>query len=246
MSVTIECPCGHAVRVPDGMDHGRIKCTVCGELLSASDAQQDTPDSPAAEVAEVADQDEAAHTEASPPAPITDRTRPNVPAPVKSRRRAPTEAAPEPRPHISNVTQFQGLTGFRFAGLLWPSFFGEASLTLLPGRVRLKSKRLFDNRRADLLLSGITAGETRRVFSLSLFILGVLLLSANGVGLILLLAFVFVRHSFVVLTCGTTSAVVRFKGDDSDACAIVDAILQTASDEEERRTSGGGQSGEKP
>ena len=114
------------------------------------------------------------------------------------------------------------------AGLPIPSFFTKTSVTLLPERVHIKAAGLFSSRRLDLRLSEVTSVETRQCPDWSLFLLGVLLLPANGAGLILLIAFLFIRHSYLILKCGTATAAIRFNDDDIDACAIGDAILQAA------------------
>lgn len=101
-------------------------------------------------------------------------------------------------------------------------------MTLLPERVRIKSSGLLGTRRLDLRLPEITSAETRRCPPWYLLLPGFLLLSANGIGLIFLFAFFLVRHSYLILKCGTATVAIRFKGDDTDACAIGDAILQAA------------------
>ena len=113
-----------------------------------------------------------------------------------------------------------------------PAGFTQSSLILLPERVRLKSSGLLSTRRADLRLSKITSAETRRCPAWYLLLIGILLLPANGAGLVFLIAFLFVRHSFLILRCDTAAIAIRFKGDDSDACAVSDAIQQAASNTE--------------
>ena len=248
MSVTIECPCGHTVRLPDGMDQGRVKCTVCGELLAASDATPDPPEDDMfednsdhqdaldhnAETEEAVALDAAVQKETRSPASPSGRAKsakPPKPKPVPK---------PVPKPHRTNMNHFEGRGGFHFAGLLTPSCFTRSSLTLLPERVRLKSTGFFITRRVDLRLCEIASGETRRSLAWYLLLPGILTL-AQGVGVIFLFAFLFVRHSYIVLRCGGTNFTVRFTGgDDSDACAIVDAILQAASNDRQRSSGDSG------
>lgn len=247
MSVTIECPCGHTVRLPDGMDRGRVKCTVCGELLAVSDAKDDTPNeevlNPTAGDQHVVAPEDAFQTEAPPPAPPSGRSKsegPRTPQPERHSEQArQANQERQLKQHSSKVTHFHGHAGFRFVGLPIPSFFSQSSLTLLSDRARLKSSGFFCTRRVDLLLSGITSGEIRRCPAWYLLVPGILLLAADGLGLIFLIAFLFVRHSFLILNCGATSVVVRFKADDTDACAVADAILQAAINERQGNSANG-------
>jgi hypothetical protein len=41
MPANVECPCGHTVRVHDELLNTRVKCPVCGELLSTAAARPD-------------------------------------------------------------------------------------------------------------------------------------------------------------------------------------------------------------
>lgn len=214
MPLNIDCPCGHNVRIPDEMATGRVKCPVCGELLSVTSPQPE-PESvskrkTSAEAATGKQADETSGME----------------EPDSYRRRDDNGTSAETS-SIRNGSILHGTGGFLFAGLPTPSFFTESSLTLLPERVRMKSSGLLSTRRVDLRLSEITSAETRQSPAWYLLLPGILLL-AQGIGLIFLLAFLFVRHSFLILRCGSTTVTVRFKGDDTDACTLSDAILQAA------------------
>ena len=211
MPLNIDCPCGHTVRIPDEMATGRVKCPVCGELLSvervspgsesASSAVGSTPNSHSDTASEQSEQ--------------------------RSYNKRDDDGVSTGPAATRNTSILHATGGFLFAGLPTPSFFTESTLTLLPERVRLKSSGLLTTRRVDLRLSEITSAETRQSPAWYLLLPGILLL-AQGVGLIFLVAFLFVRHSFLILRCGPATVAVRFKGDDTDACAISDAILQAA------------------
>ncbi|MFT5324211.1 MAG: hypothetical protein ACI8P0_002072 [Planctomycetaceae bacterium] len=220
MPANIECPCGHIVRVPDEMVNTRIKCPVCGELLAAESARPEVEQS----------------NDADPEPAEPSRNPANSPATSRSTKREPSEPktkTSEQTPSTTNavsrkVSSFHAKGGFLFAGLPIPSFFVDSSVNVLPERVRIKAAGLFGSRRVDLRLSEVTSVETRRCLGWYLLPLGVLFLPANGSGLILILLFPFVRHSYLIVKCGTATVAVRFKGNDSDACAIGDAILQAA------------------
>jgi len=219
MPANIECPCGHTVQVPDEMLKTRIKCPVCGELLAAQSARPEFEQSSDAD---------SASTEPS-------RNPVNSPATSTSTKREPSEPktkTSEQTPSTTNagsrkVSSFHAKGGFLFAGLPTPSFFVDSSVKLLPERVRIKTTGPFGSRRVDLRLSEVTSAETRRCPAWYLLVPGIVTL-AQGVGLIFLIAFLFVRNSYLILKCGTATVAIRFKGDDTDACAIGDAILHAA------------------
>ena len=216
MPANIECPCGHTVRVPDGMLKTRIKCPVCGELLSAAAAQRES-----------AFLDDVFLDDVEQPASSATGTLSAAENDSSIDDKKPTDQS-QPQMTGRRSSNFNGMGAFFFLGLPMPAFCTESSLTLLPERVRLKSSGPLSTRRADLRLSEITSAETRRCPAWYLLLVGILLLPANGTGLILLIAFLFVRHSFLILKCGNATAAVRFKGDDTDACALGDAVLQAA------------------
>lgn len=221
MPADIECPCGHTVRVPDELVKTRIKCPVCGELLSAESAlsavkPSAAPRSPPLDPSQ--DSDTAGETTKS-------ATRESS----EPKATASAQTQPSSKDDSDGVSTFHALGGFLFAGLPIASFFTKASVTLLPQRVGIKTAGLFSSRRLDLKLSEVTSVETRRSPDWFLLLLGILLLPANGAGLILLIVFLFTRHSFLILRCGTATVAIRFNGDDTDACAIGNAILLAAS-----------------
>lgn len=223
MPANIECPCGHTVQVPDEMVKTRIKCPVCGELLAAESAQAEFEQSNDADSASVDPSRNPAHAPATPKSASRETSEPKTTASTQARSTA--NATPR------TVSSFHANGGFLFAGLPVPSFFTDTSVTLLPERVRIKAAGLFGSRRVDLRLSEVTSVETRRCADWYLLPLGFLLLPANGLGLILLILFLFVRNSYLIVKCGTATVAVRFKGDDTDACAIGDAILEAAQSE---------------
>ncbi|MDA1159988.1 MAG: hypothetical protein O2983_10285 [Planctomycetota bacterium] len=99
-------------------------------------------------------------------------------------------------------------------------------MSLLLEQVRVQTIGPSGSRRLDLRLSEVTSVEIRRCPGWYLLLLVVLLLPANGVGLVFLIPFLFVRHSYLILKCGTATVAIRFKGDDTGAGAIGDAILK--------------------
>ncbi|MGZ0165008.1 MAG: hypothetical protein ACKVII_13885 [Planctomycetales bacterium] len=217
MPANIECPCGHTVQVPDEMLKTRIKCPVCGELLAAESARPEVQQSSDA----VLLPDEPLRGSDSSPAAPRSARRETSGAKAKTskpERTTPTAAS-------GKVSSFHAKGGFLFAGLPVPSFFTDTSVTLLPERVRIKTTGPFGSRRVDLRLSEVTSAETRRCPAWYLLVPGLLTL-AQGIGLIFLIAFLFVRNSYLILRCGTATVAIRFKGDDTDASEIGDAILQ--------------------
>jgi hypothetical protein len=218
MPANIECPCGHTVQVPDEMVNTRIKCPVCGELLSAESAQPGDQQSSDP----IPSQVEPSRSTADPQATSKSaRREPSGPKTTTSGKTQSTSTAAS-----RTVFSFHANGGFLFAGLPTPSFFTDSSVTLLPERVRIKTAGLLGSRRLDLTLSEVTSAETRRCPAWYLLVLGLLLIT--NAGLIFLIAFLFVQHSYIILKCGTATVAIRFKGDDSDACAIGDAILKAA------------------
>ncbi len=226
MPANIECPCGHTVQVPDEMVNTRIKCPVCGELLTAESARPELEPSNAPVPSPVEPSQNPANSPASPRAAGRESSG------AKPKTSEPNRKASTTAP--GNVSSFHGKGGFLFAGLPTPSFFTVSSVNLLPERVRIKSKGPFSSRRVDLRLSAFTSVETRQCPAWYLLIPGLLFL-AQGVGLIFLVAFLFVRNSYLIVKCGTATVAIRFKGDDTDACAVGDAILHAAQPETARR-----------
>lgn len=217
MPANIECPCGHTVRVPDELVKTRVKCPVCGELLSAADARPDEDPREERTQAPVEHLKQTT-TDSSGTSPQSTESEP-----VYEKQSTPTAS------HQSRtVANFHATGGFLFAGLPTPSFLTESSVTLLTERVRIESSGFLGTRRVDLRLSEMTSAETRRCPAWYLLVPGFLLLAANGLGLIFLILFLFVRHSYLILRCGNATVAVRFNGDDADACTIGDAILQAA------------------
>lgn len=209
MPSNIECPCGHTVRVPDDMLNTRVKCPVCGELLSSTSATYSVDPVDESETSGSIADDGADSAQYETP---FEQEKPETPQPSAGQ----------------GPFRLNGAGAFLFLGLPMPAGFTDSSLILLPERVRLKSSGLLTNRRADLRLSEISSVETRRCPAWYLLLLG-LLTVAQGIGLIFLIAFVFVRHSYLILKCSQMTIAIRFSGDDSDACAVGDAILQAAS-----------------
>ncbi|NQV23077.1 MAG: hypothetical protein HQ518_01810 [Rhodopirellula sp.] len=199
----------------------RVKCPVCGELLSAETAQ------PALEPADAAATAPREPTSSTPRATAGDAAGVPKAAASPDETRASSKPAQRP-PTMANSSHLHAKGGFLFVGLPMPSFFAESSVTLLPERVRLKLSGPFSTRRLDLRLSAITSAETRRTPAWYLLPIGTLLLPANGVGLIFLAAFLFVRHSFLILRAGSATFALRIDRDDTAACAVADAILQAA------------------
>jgi hypothetical protein len=216
MPANIECPCGHTVRVPDELTNTRIKCPVCGELLSAVAVQ---PDDSVWEATEQSPVDASKE----PPDATTDS-----PQPTKSEADASDYPDLTSAGRSRTASNFHGKGAFLFAGLPMPSLITESRVALLPERVRIKSKGLFGNRHLDLRLSEVTSVETRRCPGWYLLLLAILFLPANGVGLIFLLSFLFIRHSYLIIRCGNASVAIRFSGDDTDAISVGDAILSAA------------------
>jgi hypothetical protein len=225
MPANIECPCGHNVRLPDEFTNTRIKCPVCGELLSTATAQPDDVPrkeryQPSVEPSQATDDSSAAS-----PEPTGTRTGNN-------KQRAATESS-QPR----TVSDLHAKGCVLLAGLPTPSFFTRCSVMLLPDRVRIESSGLLGARRLDFRVSEITSAEIRRCPGWYLLVPGFLLLPANGVGLVFLLAFLVVRHSFLILHCGSATVAIRFKADDTDATTLGDAILQAACNSQSRGSS---------
>lgn len=225
MPPNIECPCGHTVQVPDEMMNTRIKCPVCGELLSADAARSEFEQSNDADPLPVEPSQNTTHS------PATSRSTSRKPSESKGTTSGQTPSTTNAGSR--KVSSFHANGGFLFAGLPTPSFFVASSVNLLPERVRIKSAGPFGSRRIDMRLSEVTSAETRRCPAWYLLVLGLLLI-AQGVGLIFLVAFLFVRHSYLILKCGTATVAIRFTGDDTDACAIGDAILHAAQAESGR------------
>jgi Na+-transporting methylmalonyl-CoA/oxaloacetate decarboxylase gamma subunit len=215
MPANIECPCGHTVRVPDDLVNTRIKCPVCGELLSVAAAQSDH---------------EPRQEPHQPPVPPSKVTEDSTAASTQSTS-SEANAADSPDPTSSGLSRptsnLHGKGAFTFAGLPTPAFFTKASVALLPERVRIKSSGPFGARHLDLRLSEVTSVETRRP-GWFLLLPGILLLPANGVGVVFLILFMLLRHSYLIVRCGNTSVAIRFSGDDTDARAAGDDILQAA------------------
>lgn len=221
MSANIVCPCGHTVKVPDEQVKTRIKCPVCGELLSTHSTQPEN-ESAGTSVPPLG------HSPMTPPASVKlpKSANENSSEPTTNTMASDVPSTHEPsRPASSSHAK----GGFLFAGLPTPSFFAKSSVSLLLEQVCIQTTGPFGSRCLDLTLAEVTSFEIRRCPGWYLLLLGVLLLPANGVGLVFLIPFLFVRHSYLILKCGTATVAIRFKGGDTGAGAIGDAILKAAS-----------------
>lgn len=206
MTVRIECPCGHSVQVPEALRNTRVKCPVCGELLSIEGIARESTASTAAE-SPVFSSDSDADSASE-----------------------PTEMPQKPGSGESTagenfISRLNGSGAFFFLGLPAPAWFTESSMTLTPQRVRLKSSGLLTRRRVDLSLADISSVETRHSPAWLLLLLAILTL-AQGIGVIFLIAFLLVRHSYFIVRCSSTSVAIRLKGDDTAASTFGDTILK--------------------
>ena len=220
MPANIVCPCGHTVKIPDEQVKTRIRCPVCGELLSTNSALPEN---------------ESAGTSVLPLGRPSRTPATSAPAPKSADEKSSEPKAttmdsdlPATRETSRPASSFHAKGGFLFAGLPTPSFCAKSSVSLLLEQVLIQTTGPFGSRLLDLRLSEVASVEIRRCPGWYLLFLVVLLLPANGVGLVFLIPFLLIRHSYLILKCGTATVAIRFKGDDTEACAIGDAILQAA------------------
>lgn len=124
MSSNIECPCGHTVRVPDELVNTRVKCTVCGELLSTA-AARPVEESPwEAEQVPVESPNPNENSSATSP--------PSTESESVYEKQKPSTASSRPW----NASNFHAKGGFLFAGLPTPSLlyriFGDTAAGTCP------------------------------------------------------------------------------------------------------------------
>ncbi len=201
MPIALSCPCGKNLRVQDNLAGRRVKCPVCGEILEVAPA--------------TAQEEEIVFNEiSSSPRPV----QPEIPPPVA--------APPEPKLQIVSVG---GKSASVILGsLLMPSFFGRSLLTLANGRVIEDSSTLIGRRHAELLISKVDSAEIVAAGNPVLLVLGLLLLGFYGVGLILLLVFVFWKNRYLVIRSGANAVVVGLSGDEERYSKFLEAVLSAA------------------
>lgn len=197
MPIEVQCPCGKILNAPDEYAGRRIKCQVCGELLTVP--QEAGPD----EVVEVA----------STAAAQTDESFGGSAHTVSRGQREMTVSG---RPAITRY------------GITFPALFGSTRISLESDRVVEETRGPLSRRHAELRLSYVDSVEISTVRFPLLFVLGLATLAAQGLGLVFLAIWVFVRTRCLTVRTASGIVAVRMKASDDRYYEFKDAVMSAA------------------
>jgi len=121
-----------------------------------------------------------------------------------------------------------GGSAFTIGTGLIPLFFGKSELRLEKDRLIEVSRRPVTKHHRAVLLEDVTAASVSVIGNPVLLVFGLLLLPANGTGLILLIPWLFVRHRVVFIDGVRTSyAITVAKRDEQAGRAFAHRVLNS-------------------
>ncbi len=209
MPISLDCPCGKALRVQDHLAGKKVKCPVCGEIL-------DVPSGSATREKEDVVFDEIA------------------PEPRPSKSLATTSSTSVRKSRSGELSVTGKAASSSFGHVLVPSMFGSTTLTLRGDRLIDDTKKLVASHHSEILLSRIDSAEIVVSGNNALLALGVPLTLALGIGLILIALYFFMKNRFLVIRSGSNVAVLVIKGPEEEFQEFLDAVLTAAAAHSER------------
>lgn len=117
----------------------------------------------------------------------------------------------------SNPDVLHGGSAFTIGTWLIPLFFGKSELRLEADRLIEVSCRPVTRHHRAVLLEDVTAAGVSVIGNPMLLVFGLLLLPANGAGLVLLIPWVFLRHRVVFIHGVRTSHAITVAKRDEQA-----------------------------
>jgi len=128
----------------------------------------------------------------------------------------------------SNPNVLHGGSAFTIGTGLIPLFFGTSELRLEKDRLVEVARRPITKHHRAVLLEDVTAAGVSVVGNPILLFFGLLLLPANGLGLILLIPWLFVRHRVLFIHGVRTSfAITILKNNEQAGRAFANRVLNS-------------------
>jgi len=208
MPIEVQCPCGKTLNVGDDLAGRRVKCPVCGEILSVPDNR------------DVADSGHEEEYDAVDDAP---------PVPRRTRERS--------RQHSGRVPSVSGKPATGLLGLVVPGTFGSTTLSLEDSRVIEETRKPLIRRHTELRLARVESVAISTSRDPRLFVLGLATVPAYGIGIVVLLVWIIRRFRWLSICSDSTSLVVRIQGPDDPYEDFMDAVLDASDAADSGRSS---------
>ena len=199
MPIEVQCPCGKSLNAPDDYAGKRIKCPVCGELLTvpADESPEEVVEVPAAQVLE---------KEGGPS---------SLGAVLRDGSRTASISVTG-RPAVARL------------GMLFPAVVGTTRLWLESDRIVEETRGPLSRRHTEVRIADVESVQiTTSRFPL-LFLIGVLTLALQGFGLLVLILWLLVRVRCLAVRSSGTAVVIRMKGPDDAYSAFKEAVMASA------------------
>lgn len=222
MPISLDCPCGKALRVQDHLAGKKVKCPVCGEIL-------DVPSVPATREKEDVVFDEIA------------------PEPRPSKSLATTSSTSVRKSRTDELSVSGKAASSSFGHVLVPSMFGTTSLTLRGDRLVDDTKKIVASHHTEILLNRLDSAEIVVGGNNAFLAIGVMSLMIGlplipvlvGIpiamlGLVFFALYFFMKNRFLVIRSGSNAAVLVIKGPDEEFQEFLDAVLTAAAAHSER------------
>lgn len=216
MPISMDCPCGKALRVQEQLAGKKVKCPVCGEILNV-------PLLDAVGTQDEINVEDVVFQEISPspkpikvPPPVIDATGPTVALPPQ-----PSEIPAQPASSMC-------VGG---CGTLWSNqwlvrhFFGKTRITLTDDRVIEHTKRVFFERHCELLVSEIDSAEIRTTGDIRWLLFGILTIGIYGLGLLLILLYFLLKKRHLIIRSQNASIVLVIDSVSDDVLEFLHAVL---------------------
>ncbi len=205
MPISLDCPCGKALRVQDHLAGKKVKCPVCGEIL-------DVPGASATRDKEDVVFDEIA------------------PEPRPSKSLATTSSTSVRKSRSGELSVSGKAASSSFGHVLVPSMFGNTTLTLRGDRLIDDTKKIVASHHSEILLSRIDSAEIAVSGNNALLGIGLVTLPMFGVGVLFFLLYLFIKNRFLVIRSGSNAAVLVIKGAEDEFQEFLDAVLTAAAE----------------
>jgi hypothetical protein len=203
MPISLECPCGKALRVQDNLAGKKVKCPICGEIL-------DVPQSVGS------GRDEVVFDEILPERRDSSGAR-NEPR--------------SQRPNHGEVSVSGKAAAVSFANVFVPSLVGRTTLTLSGDRLIEDTRKIVTRRHVEILVSQIDSAETLTSGNNVLMGLCVgLLIPTFGLSILLLPLYFIFKHRFLVIRSSSNVVAVVIKGQEDEYIDFLNSVLTAAAE----------------
>ena len=110
-------------------------------------------------------------------------------------------------------------------GAIVPASFGRTTLSLESDRVVEETRKPLVTRHTELRLKKVDSVEISTAPNPTLLVLGIVTIPVFGIGLLVLLVWIFVRVRFLAIRSGSNALVVCMQGPDDRYHDFMDAVL---------------------